>query len=189
MNIEKLSPEFAKDLVPFLASLNDLPKDGAVKYGATKFRYSTLDIILDRIKQNNNFAFMQPLGYDENGTYLQCVLVHKSGETIVSDKFPLFIRDGAKMQDVGSVITYLKRYSVSAFLGIASDEDNDGQAPEIATPKTMCSDCYKPIIPEHGLTAEKIASSSEKVYGRKLCYACSLKAKAAKEAEKKEEVK
>ena len=185
MNIEKVSQEFAKDLIPFLASLNDLPKDGSVKYGATQFRYTTLDTILDKIKQSDKFAFMQPLGFDENGAYLQCSLVHVSGETLMSDKFPLFIRDGSKMQDIGSVITYVKRYSVAAFLGIASDEDNDGQAPEIATPKTMCSDCHKPIIPEHGLTAEKIASSSEKVYGRKLCYACSLKAKAAKETEGK----
>ena len=181
MNIEKLSPEFVKDLIPFLASLNDLPKEGCVKYGQTAFRYTLLDCILDKIKSNDKFAFMQPLGYDENGAYIQCILAHTSGEVITSDKFPLFIRDGAKMQDIGSVITYVKRYSAAAFLGIASDEDNDGQAPEIATPKTMCSDCHKPIIPEHGLTAEKIASSSEKVYGRKLCYACSLKAKAAKE--------
>lgn len=185
MNIEKVSSEFAKDLIPFLASLNDLPKTGSVKYAGTSFQYVLLDTILDKIKQNKKFAFMQPLGYDENGAYLQCVLVHESGETLVSDHFPLYVKENAKMQEVGSVVTYIKRYSAAAFLGIAADEDNDGQAPDIATPKRVCSDCGRGILPEHGLTATKIADSSKKVYGRELCYACSLKAKAAKEADGK----
>ena len=90
-----------------------------------------------------------------------------------------------KAQDVGAVLTYYRRYSASAFFGIASDEDNDGQAPEIASPKEKCEDCGKDIVGSHGLSPEKIVSGSMRAYHKKLCFDCSMKAKAAKEAEGK----
>lgn len=185
MNIEKLSPEFVKDLIPFLASLGGLPKTATVKYGATTFDYTPLSDILAKIKENKKFAFMQPLGSDENGAYIQCVLVHESGESITSDKFPLGLKDGAKMQDWGASITYLKRYTAAAFLGIAADEDNDGQTPEMASPKEYCESCKKVIQGSHGLSPQKIIAGSMKSYGKKLCFDCAMKAKEAKDAEGK----
>ena len=190
MVVDKIPEAVVKDLIPLVNSLGNLPKTATVKYGATNFPYVPLDDIMAKIKADGNFAFMQPIGVSEDGrTCLQCVLYHKSGFPISSDAFPLPIKDGMKAQDVGAVLTYYRRYSASAFFGIASDEDNDGQAPEIASPKEKCEDCGRDIVGSHGLSPEKIVAGSMRAYHKKLCFDCSMKAKAAKEAEKKEEVK
>lgn len=182
MNIEKLSTEFVKDLIPLINSLGNIPKTATVKYGTTRFSYVPLDDIMAKIKANNSFAFMQPLGKDElNNSIIQCVLIHSSGESIISDPFILPIKDGMKPQDIGSVLTYFRRYSASAFFGIASDEDNDAQPPEIAQPHEKCDECGKDILGVNGASPERIINGSLKAYGRKLCYSCCEKEKAKKE--------
>jgi hypothetical protein len=61
----------------------------------------------------------------ENKVGVVTVILHSSGEYIESE--PIFatpVKQDA--QATGSVITYLKRYSLSAMFGITSDEDDDG---------------------------------------------------------------
>ncbi len=54
--------------------------------GNTTFDYVTLDQIYARVKEDNNFAVLEPLGTTELGdSALQVLLVHKSGEVIISD--------------------------------------------------------------------------------------------------------
>ena len=82
--------------------------------------------MLARIKQNHNFALLQPLGVMQDGRpCIKCLLIHKSGEILASDSYPLRIKDGAKKQDEGAEITYSRRYCLASFLSIASDEDTD----------------------------------------------------------------
>src|SRR5699024_5811712 len=51
------------------------------------------------------------------------MLLHSSGEWMKSN--PLKMPALNSIQDVGGQITYLKRYSLSAMLGVSSEEDND----------------------------------------------------------------
>jgi pyruvate/2-oxoglutarate dehydrogenase complex dihydrolipoamide acyltransferase (E2) component len=53
------------------------------------------------------------------------VLLHETGEWIEFDPVVL-IAEKATPQGVGSAITYGRRYSLSAALGIASEDDDDG---------------------------------------------------------------
>ena len=125
-DLTKISPEFAKDLIELVNDLGELQKTAAVSYGATRFHYVPLDDILARIKQNHNFALLQPLGVMQDGRpCIKCLLIHKSGEILASDSYPLRIKDGAKKQDEGAEITYSRRYCLASFLSIASDEDTD----------------------------------------------------------------
>ena len=125
-DLTKISPEFAKDLIELVNDLGELQKTAAVSYGATRFHYVPLDDMLARIKQNHNFALLQPLGVMQDGRpCIKCLLIHKSGEILASDSYPLRIKDGAKKQDEGAEITYSRRYSLASFLSIASDEDTD----------------------------------------------------------------
>ena len=125
-DLTKISPEFAKDLIELVNYLGELQKTAAVSYGATRFHYVPLDDMLARIKQNHNFALLQPLGVMQDGRpCIKCLLIHKSGEILASDSYPLRIKDGAKKQDEGAEITYSRRYSLASFLSIASDEDTD----------------------------------------------------------------
>lgn len=57
---------------------------------------------------------------------LICTLHHTSGETLES-RLPLVVAKGKHpTQDLGSAITYLKRYTLLAILGLTADVDTDG---------------------------------------------------------------
>lgn len=132
---ENLSKEVAADLIKLVNSITGLVKSKSVSYqtknGITSFHYVPLDDILSKIKENNNFALMQPIGTDENGiTGVKCILIHKSGHVIESNTYPFQLNENAKLQDVGSEITYRKRYALGSFLGMATEEDNDGNDQE-----------------------------------------------------------
>lgn len=140
MNIERVSPEFATDLIQLINSCKGITYNAKVSYGATKFEYVTLDKIYAHVKSNDNFAILEPLGTNEAGqSALQIILIHKTGEAITSDYYVLRVPENAKKQDEGSAITYTKRYALGSFLGLCTDEDNDanpnGEGMESTTPK------------------------------------------------------
>lgn len=141
MKLEKLSKEFISDLIPLVNSLGNLAKTASVEYGdrtgkKTKFNYVPIDDMLAKIKENDNFAFLQPLGSMEDGTpCIQCILIHKGGESIVSDPYRLVVKQGGKKQDEGAEITYSRRYSMASFFGIASDDDDDANPEGNPQPK------------------------------------------------------
>lgn len=131
MNITKVSPEFAQDLIELVNSLKGITYNAKVNYtnrsGQTiAFEYVTLDKIYSKIKENNNFAVLQPLGTDEHGeSAVQVILIHKSGEAITSDYYKIRVNEHGSKQDEGAAITYTKRYALGSFLGLCTDEDND----------------------------------------------------------------
>lgn len=137
---ENVSVEVAEDLIELINSMKGLEKSSKVEYSVqnkkgewTKksFNYVPLDDILNKIKENNNFAVMQPIGVDENGVNgVKCILIHKSGHIFETNTFPITSNGSSKIQDEGAEITYRKRYSIGAFLGMATDEDTDGNDPE-----------------------------------------------------------
>lgn len=65
-----------------------------------------------------------------------------------------------------------------AFLHVYYGED----IPEAAKP--VCADCGSEIKSEHGVSVDRLVAGTTKNYNRPLCWSCSVKAKAAKEAEK-----
>jgi len=74
---------------------------------------------------DNGIAFLQPLSFNEHRVCITTVLLHESGEWLSDTlEVPLVKMDA---QAVGSATTYGKRYSLQAFLGIRS-EDDDGQS-------------------------------------------------------------
>ena len=126
MKVEKVSQEFAKDLIELVNSLKGITYNAKVSYGNTKFEYVTLDKIYLHVKNNPNFAILEPLGTNENGqSALQVILIHRSGEALTSDYYQLRVPENAKKQDEGAAITYTKRYALGSFLGVCTDEDND----------------------------------------------------------------
>lgn len=134
---ENITPEIATDLIELVNQLRGLEKSAQVNYSVQNrktgewmrkaFDYVPLDNILNKIKENQNFALLQPIGVDENGINgVRCILVHKSGHVFETNTYPFAVKEGAKIQDEGAEITYRKRYSLGAFLGMATEEDTDG---------------------------------------------------------------
>ena len=112
-----LAPEVAKDLIELINSMSGLEKTKSAAYPTKKgcliqFNYVPLDDILAKIKKNNNFALLQPIGIDENNRNgVKCVLVHKSGHVIETDTYP-FSNNSESLQAEGGEVTYRKRYEI-----------------------------------------------------------------------------
>ncbi len=91
-----------------------------------KSKYADIASILEAIKGplgETGLSFVQfPSG--EGG--LTTVLMHVSGEWIEETFFMKPV--DSKPQTYGSMITYMRRYALSAILGIATEEDDDGNA-------------------------------------------------------------
>lgn len=95
------------------------------------FSYATLDGILDGVRPilaKNWIAIVQTMVFiGENRTpAMRTTLLHKSGESIGTDVPMTIERNGN--QALGSAMTYARRYGLIGLLGIAADEDDDGNS-------------------------------------------------------------
>ena len=126
---EQINEIFAA-LAKAQGKIKPVRKDGANPHLGNK--YTTLDAIIDEVKtplSENGLSFLQPLTTDDRGLILETWLTHSSGQYLMADVVvsPMSGNRGVnEMQALGSSLTYLKRYALGAMLGIASEEDDDG---------------------------------------------------------------
>lgn len=74
----------------------------------------------------NGLAIMQRVRTTVDGVTVVTMLVHSSGEWVRDTcTFPVAQRTP---QAFGSAITYARRYTLAALVGVAADEDDDGNA-------------------------------------------------------------
>lgn len=78
----------------------------------------------------NGIAIVQQIQSDEGGMVLRSTLIHSSGQWLAS-VFP--VPQMQRVQELGSYITYARRYSWMGLCGIAP-EDDDGNAANTAKP-------------------------------------------------------
>jgi hypothetical protein len=102
-----------------------------------KNRYADLTAVLDAVVPAftaNGLALVQMV----DGAKLVTILSHISGEFISTDAD---IPAHANAQQLGSALTYLRRYTVQAIAAIAADDDDDGTAasPKRTTKKASAS--------------------------------------------------
>jgi ERF superfamily len=93
-----------------------------------KSKYADLAAIRDVSREPlsaNGLAIVQTIG---DGV-LHTRLLHTSGQWIASEH-PLPM--SGRPQEIGSALTYARRYSLSALIGIATDEDDDATGAEKA---------------------------------------------------------
>lgn len=116
------------------SSFPAIPRDKEVtvtmdKGGSYKFKYAPLDSILTATRpalSANGLAVAQLLDSDADGApALVTMLLHSGGASLTA-RTPIPFAEGAKVQAFGSAITYLRRYALQAMLGIAAEEDDDG---------------------------------------------------------------
>lgn len=114
--------ELIKALIKAKAEFQPIEKDKFNPHFKTK--YASLDSVLDAVTPalcKYGLVIVQPL----QSRVLHTHLYHESGEVMTS-MFEL--PDISDIQKIGSALTYARRYSVCALLGITADEDNDGNA-------------------------------------------------------------
>lgn len=92
-----------------------------------EFAYADMTAVIDAIKgplSANGLSYVQAFVEDANGKFrLVTRLMHNSGQWLESVT-PLFVEEGAS-QAFGSASTFMKRYALSAMIGIAADDDDD----------------------------------------------------------------
>src|SRR3990167_1270934 len=123
MEISTTIKELATALVEFQKEVEAVKKDGTNPF--YKSTYATFQNVIETIREplaKNGLSFSQA----PDGDGLCTILMHTSGE---------FIKATGKMtpkdntpQGQGSAITYMRRYALSAILGIATEDDDDGNA-------------------------------------------------------------
>lgn len=126
-----------------------------------KSKYASLASVQEVYRDalsDNGLCIIQNVIFKDNSYYLQSILAHSSGQSI-QNEFKLLVT-GGNMQSLGSAITYAKRYSISALIGIVADEDDDGNAslpPDNNTqkpkftqppPKPIQKAIEKPLVPK-----------------------------------------
>lgn len=95
-----------------------------------KNKYAPLNEVLNTVRPvlaENGFSVIQTPKVDDKGDVLvQTVLMHKAGAMIC---FPSLKSRAVKadIQGLGAAITYLRRFSISTILGVASENDDDGE--------------------------------------------------------------
>lgn len=98
--------------------------------GGFRSKYADLGAVFDACSEAlsaSGLAVLQFPTVSPPGTVgLRTVLVHESGESI-EDTFHMPLKDATNPQAAGSALTYARRYSLMAALGIAP-EDDDGNA-------------------------------------------------------------
>ncbi len=124
--------ELAKSLAKFQGAVEAVTKDAENPFFHS--RYATLAGIVSEIKKplsENGIAYTQwPIGKN----LLVTLLMHTSGEYIQAtvEMTP----KSTSPQDMGSCITYYRRYVLSSMLGIATEEDDDGNVASAKQPTT-----------------------------------------------------
>tara|TARA_S200002703_G_C3741672_1_gene228083 strand:- start:141 stop:635 length:495 start_codon:yes stop_codon:yes gene_type:complete len=123
-NSDKISA-FWSAIAQAQSKLTSVPKSGVNPHFRSS--YATLDDILKvalPVFGSAGIGITQWNTTTERGVKVRTVIGHKAGASL-SDEFELPC-DTSKPQAVGSALTYARRYSLQSVLGIAGEEDDDG---------------------------------------------------------------
>lgn len=119
----------------FMKVLNEVPNfvtDETAQAGNRTYKYLNLATILKTIKpvfEKHGLAFSQRVTFDNAGEARQVIgtvetIIFDDKDLMVACSYPFFVTGDP--QQVGSAITYARRYSLYAVLGIFPDKDDDG---------------------------------------------------------------
>jgi hypothetical protein len=130
--------ELAKALAAAQSEMTAATKDATNPH--FKSKYATLASVWDAIRKPltaNGLSVSQILEAEQGGVAVRTMLLHSSGQWLAS-RYVMPIGERLTPQAMGSAITYARRYALSAIVGIAPDDDDDGNAatdPPKAEPK------------------------------------------------------
>ena len=109
--------------------------------GSYAYRYAALEDVLDTVRPvlaKHGLTICQiPGNQSSDWLTITTSILHYSGQYIVFE--PLALPNGRTAQEIGSAITYGRRYHLLAVLGLAASDDDDGAAaaPRIAIARNV----------------------------------------------------
>lgn len=135
MNRSEQINELAGALAKVQATAPTVVKDKTAKIqpkngGEYRYSYADLGSVWEAIRKplaDNGLSVAQfPETTDNGNVIVETILMHTSGQWL-SSALVTRPRDDTP-QSIGSAITYLRRYALSAMVGVVADEDDDGAA-------------------------------------------------------------
>ncbi|NFN14640.1 recombinase [Clostridium botulinum] len=151
-----------------------------------KSSYITLDGILETVRPllaKHGLAVLQEAKGVDGSVTIKTRLVHESGQYYETDILEMKPQKANDPQQMGSCITYSKRYQLSALLGICESVDDDGNAATYGNGKSpnsskndnstksyKCASCGNEVT-------EKVAKFSYSKHKQILCMDCQKKSK------------
>lgn len=133
MNTSEQINEIAGALAKAQAAIQNPKKESENPH--FKSRYADLATGIDAVRlalAAQSVVIMQATHMDGDLMMLETRLVHASGQWVGST-YPV-CRFPARQQEVGSALTYARRYSLFALVGIAGDDDDGNEASKSETP-------------------------------------------------------
>jgi len=117
--------QYASALVAAIGELSNVPKTASNPY--FKSKYAPLDAIVEATRPvlaKHGLAIQQQPLFMEGTAGVETTILHNAGH-FTSTTLLLPLKDQSP-QGVGSAITYSRRYALAAVLGLATEDDDDG---------------------------------------------------------------
>lgn len=133
VRMQAVPKNIATALAAFQAELPKVTKSKTAHVetkSGVKYTYKYADLadvteVVMPLLAKHGLSFSSKPTIDDNGRFvLAYVLRHSSGESD-SGVYPL---PSGSPQEIGSALTYARRYALSAITGVAAEEDDDGKA-------------------------------------------------------------
>lgn len=127
--------EISAALAKALAVITNPTKDATNPHFRSK--YATLDTGLNVIREalsKVGISFVQATRIEGEMLMLDSRIMF--GNQWIESEYPV-IKFPAKQQEIGSALTYARRYSLFALVGVAGEEDDDANAVSAPTPAPL----------------------------------------------------
>lgn len=142
-----MTKEITKALCKFIQQVGTIEEKDTAQYG----KFADLSTVLSTVNPAlaaNGLAVVHTTKVEDNKNILITNLLHTSGESITSEMF-LPVNTGGRgnpMHQEGGAITYCRRYSLLAILGLnAGIPDNDGDFANPTADKVTPITKHKPV--------------------------------------------
>lgn len=121
---QNITPEFAKAYTEAISRTRDVTPDAENPFH--KNVYATLGQHIAGTKAvfaQHGLAIVQFPVSDVNGVGVETIVLHASGGYI-SRKVTMPVGENVKGQDVGSIVSYLRRYAIASVANLATSDDD-----------------------------------------------------------------
>lgn len=143
-----------------------------------KSKYADLPSILEVIKdplKESGLCLYHTMKSTENGYVVISTIAHEETAESISSEFPVF---GNKPQEIGSSISYARRYNIQAMLDIPTEDDDGNTANTASRTKAVSQEPQKPWMNDPEFDAlEKVignySTADEAVKAARVKYAVS----------------
>lgn len=127
--------ELAKALAAAQGELEPAEKNATAaigEKGKLSRKYADLTAMIDAVRKvlpKHGLSIAQIVLPTEGVAHVRTMLMHESGQWLASECRMPYDNTGSKntVQSMGSAITYARRYSLSALVGVVADDDDDGE--------------------------------------------------------------